>query len=60
MICVKAKIIENNLDFFRNEMGKSWKIFRTVICQKNKDQSKLNIKKPVIKNDIQLASKFKT
>ena len=25
--------LENQLDLFQNEMGKSWKILRTVLCK---------------------------
>ena len=37
--------LENQLDLFQNEMGKSWKILRNVLCKssQNKDPPKFNI-----------------
>ena len=54
--------LENQLDLFQNEMGKSWKILRTVLCKnsKNKDPSKFNINNQEVMDCIRIATEFNT
>ena len=48
--------LENQLDLFQTEMGKSWKILRTVLCKnsKNKDPSKFNINNQEVMDCIRI------
>ena len=54
--------LENQLDLFQNEMGKSWKILRTVLCKnsKNKDPSKFNINNQEVMDCIRITTEFNT
>ena len=50
--------LENQFDLFQNEMGKSWKILRTVLYKnsKNKDPSKFNINNQEVMDCIRIAT----
>ena len=54
--------LENQLDLFQNEMGKSWKILRTVLCKnsKNKDSPKFNINNQEVIDCNRMATEFNT
>ena len=54
--------LENQLDLFQNDMGKSAKILRTVLCKnsKNKDPPKFNINNQEVTDSIRIATEFNT
>ena len=54
--------LENQLDLFQNDMGKSWKILRTVLCKnsKNKDPPKFYINNQEVIDCNRIATEFNT
>ena len=54
--------LENQLDLFQNEMGKSWKILRTVLCKnsKNNDPPKFSINNQEVIDCNRIATEFNT